>query len=494
MQNPFTPNSRVKDPTKFAGRLLHIRNAYDYVQSGRHIMIAGGKGVGKTSLSNQLKLLLCGDTEAAYRFNIDTKKSPPRLTVYIAIESSPKDALLPRIVNLLEEATCIRPQMIKRTSKIQFGIKGFISSESTDELIESENSNVVDAFIKSIKRIHSQHEPLRENGAVIVIDEVDASIENDRKWGVWLKSLIETLQNENLDHITFVLIGSQWSHSALLKQHASLRRLIEPVFLPDMTDHEIAELCLRALGDTNVIFSRELILEIANLSNGHPYSAHLMGSALFKKALDEGRVYSKSEAIRYQSLLEAQPASGFDIKIKLIDLRSKRGPFDMLPFHLRQVINQLVETVYASEYNEFNLLIADPAASKILEAAALYDKRQFSIAELEALTRLPEKALRKSTCKLIKCEALKQSDLNVFEFSDPLLKLRIRLISEYQKHKALAIINKEMSDQVREPVASKQVPTPPTDDELVARKAELAQFIVHEHTQKTASKNAESNH
>lgn len=477
MKDPFTPNNRIKDPSKFAGRDSHVRDSYEQVQSGKHIMIAGGKGVGKTSLCNQLKLLFCGDHQAAKRFAIDITKYPPRLTLYIASDSSPKEKLVPRIIKALEDATGISADKQKRSNKVQFGFQGFISSESTNEVVEYENPNEIDTLISSIKKIRSCHPPLAENGAVIVIDELDTSIEDDTKWGVWFKSLIESMQSENLDHITFVLIGTQWTHHTLLLQHSSLRRLLQPIFLPDMADREIAELCIRALSDTKIIFSSPLIYEIARLSNGHPYSAHLLGSALFKKAVDEGRIYNKEDIKRNEIILSEVSDDDSELAIKLTEQKVMNGPLDMLPIHLKEVITRLVETLYSTEYKQFSSLISDPIASKIIESAALCSSRQFSIVELKVLTRLPDKSLRKALAKLVKSETFKQYDLNVFEFSDPLLKLRIRLINESQNLKAEALYNSTIKVKPSKSVSQKST-TIPTEEELEIRKAELNEFII----------------
>src|SRR5579862_7781488 len=74
----FSPSAPIDERDLFAGRKTEIRQVIDAInQKGRHAIIYGDRGVGKTSLANVLRQFLPAGSEHVFsvRVNCDTGDS-----------------------------------------------------------------------------------------------------------------------------------------------------------------------------------------------------------------------------------------------------------------------------------------------------------------------------------------------------------------------------------------------------------------------------------
>ena len=74
--DPFFPNRPVKDPNLFEGRIEQIDEIVDALfqtknHNPKHFIITGDRGIGKSSLLLQTKILSEGDNSLATRYNLD---------------------------------------------------------------------------------------------------------------------------------------------------------------------------------------------------------------------------------------------------------------------------------------------------------------------------------------------------------------------------------------------------------------------------------------
>jgi hypothetical protein len=74
--DPFFPNRPVNDPDKFSGRTNQIDEIVDSLfqvanNNSKHTIITGERGMGKSSLLLQMKILATGDNRLSKKLEID---------------------------------------------------------------------------------------------------------------------------------------------------------------------------------------------------------------------------------------------------------------------------------------------------------------------------------------------------------------------------------------------------------------------------------------
>ena len=295
----FYPSSKITDPKLFIGRRKEIIKLVDYIQEdGACIFIYGSRGVGKSSIAYQIKLIAEGDLNIPKFINIEKdlpEKGLHYLTTFITIDDSINDMyrLVQAIINGGNESESLFSFTNEGTRKVdaikekfKFSAKIFdfgTEFEREDTRTEKQlDDNTIDLFKQLLNII--KRENRQSNGLLIFIDEFDRL---GNKNGI--ASLIKSCSD---DFTKFIFSGIASNISELSSNHLSINRQLKAIKLHPMSNYEIDRILTRAEDYMDHIVSFEITARnaINSFSNGYPYYAHLIGKESALATYDENKI------------------------------------------------------------------------------------------------------------------------------------------------------------------------------------------------------------
>lgn len=228
----FSPSTPVSTENYFVGRYHELKALLHAIdERGKHILLYGDRGVGKTSLANIM-------TAKCQAKNKD-------ISIYqsSAIYAMDFDEIWS---SLLEQVNDDRlRETLENRGKRKFDVRSLVT-----------------LFSKIWRPI------------VFIIDEFDIAIqkeENKKKFAVLTKAL-----SDSCPHITMVFIGVANNANELVDLHASLERCLVEFHLPRMQEREILDLLEGGGRKVGLNFQEEVKKQIVSYSVGYPYFAHLL--------------------------------------------------------------------------------------------------------------------------------------------------------------------------------------------------------------------------
>ena len=259
LRHSFTPHRPIYLPEWFAGRTHLLDSAADAVNtSGKHVVLYGERGAGKTSLARVLAVgIQEPDTPAGLRAivvscsSIDSYSSIWR-KVFQEIQ------VTQRQVGFVQDATA--------------PIIGRI--ELSDTAIEDPND--VRLYVRSLP-----------NPSVIVIDEFDR-VPADGHTQRLMADTIKLFSDTGVES-TIVLVGVADSIADLVAGHESIARNIAQVQVLRMTPPELGVIVQRGFNYAGLDFEDGIDRKIAELSQGYPAYTHLLGLWSGRRTLDANR-------------------------------------------------------------------------------------------------------------------------------------------------------------------------------------------------------------
>ncbi|MDU9397560.1 ATP-binding protein [Pseudomonas sp. zfem003] len=294
--NIFTPSSEITDPEKFSGRTQELEKISLALQTdGAHIVIYGNRGVGKSSLTNQMCLLAQGNTKALQLLSTKPYINFNYKVIQFKCDDSVKniETLLIRLLSSNEHLQPYIPlsKSEERTElSASIGFKGFFGASgrsSTSEKKEGPTTDTVSHFNNAIRNLITT-----ENceTVLIAIDEFDRISD---KTGI--ASLIKSCKKE----VKFSLTGVSSNVKELLNDHSSLDRAIADgsIEVKPMTYEEACTIIDKAEKDTNheISFSDDARLYMFQVSRGHPFYIHLIGKHALLGSLKSAKKTSQEK-------------------------------------------------------------------------------------------------------------------------------------------------------------------------------------------------------
>jgi len=238
--NIFSPATPVENVELFIGRteqLEKIRQAIE--ERGQHMVMYGGRGVGKTSIAN----------------------------------------ILPEFFSsiLISKITCnstdnYKSIWEKAVSKIQFvtsrkGIGFSANSEKRVRELYLPEKEFIDA--NDILNVFSNI----ENYVLIVIDEFDCVKDNQTK--IMMADTLKSL-SDNLPNVTVLIVGISENVNDLIGNHKSLERCLKQIQVPLMTREDTIELIQNSFSILELNVEEDVIDKIVEYSSGFPHYTHLL--------------------------------------------------------------------------------------------------------------------------------------------------------------------------------------------------------------------------
>jgi energy-coupling factor transporter ATP-binding protein EcfA2 len=244
----FTPGAPINKKELFAGRVKQIERVIKSIPSpGRHPVIFGQRGVGKTSLANILSELL--PDIWSVKINCDSTDSFASLWNRVLQRAS---------ITFKKQAFGFSNDQVK----VRVSLKDLVGHE--DNVPPSEIAEV-------LERVQAK--------AIFIFDEFDRISNSLAK--SQMADLIKNLSDNNRN-VTIVVVGVGTSISELIGEHPSIQRNLVQIELPSMTDDEIKEIITRGCVKLQLQTDQKVLGEIVGLANGFPHYAHLLGLSIVK--------------------------------------------------------------------------------------------------------------------------------------------------------------------------------------------------------------------
>lgn len=285
----FSPAREIQDPRLFVGRQSEIQDAIGALMNrGGFVAIYGLRGVGKSSIAHQLKLIAEGDATVPNALGIRRmlpKRGFSYLVQYIRCDKFVHctQDLLKRILfgddtnPSLFDLTKSGDRKLREFKKVvstEGGIGAFgtkLSARGTEE--SSYSSYASDDLVQQFRQLLGtiQKDNNKKSGMLILIDEFD-TISDPSGFSSIVKSC-------SSDFVKFGIIGIATTVSELIRDHTSIGRQIDLIHVPLMPEAELSlilrrgEFAIQKL----ITFDDDADKMIAQRAEGFPYFVHLLG-------------------------------------------------------------------------------------------------------------------------------------------------------------------------------------------------------------------------
>lgn len=269
-RNPFDPTNPLTTPVGFVGRHEQLASAIDALRTNVNVMITGFRGIGKTSLADQVVVRLRGDISGISQPSQMSSMSS-FIGVHVCVAANTLTDIVEGLLASLERHLNKR---LSVTLKGELNI-GVLKASVEFKPSETPQSANVQRFVSVTSDL------VRRNGPpphiVYFIDEIDTLAETV-DLGSFVKATKEALRAEGIETVSFLLVGQTGAAYQLIKNHPSVGRTLAFFELPRMTDHEVREIIQSGSARANIEFDSGVIGEIVRLSKGFPAIAQLLGS------------------------------------------------------------------------------------------------------------------------------------------------------------------------------------------------------------------------
>ena len=258
----FKPSTPVTARQLFAGRQQQIMKVCDAInQSGRHAILYGERGVGKTSCSNMIfpKLESTGYSLLIPQVNCMTGDTFGSIwkrvfeEIKIKVDDAPDTTLLP---------------------------------ENARKTVEAYTEPYGDSITPDVVR-RLLHDLAKAFLVVVVLDEFDKISDPATRQAI--ADLIKFLSDRNVA-ATIILIGVADDIEKLLEDHRSVERCMSQIQIPRMSRDELESVVIKGLRQYQMTIEKGPLHEVSRISRGLPHYAHLLGlhagrSAVERKSL-----------------------------------------------------------------------------------------------------------------------------------------------------------------------------------------------------------------
>jgi Cdc6-like AAA superfamily ATPase len=252
----FTPATPVSESALFAGRMHELRRVLDTItQRGKHAVIFGERGVGKTSLATVIssRLKVPGTTVIAPRVNCDSTDT--------------YSSLWRKVFSQLD--------LLRKTPTVGFQLTIFEETVKAADVIRE------DASPDEVRRLLSL---LADTGMLIIIfDEFDRILDDMTRR--MMADTIKALSDHDVP-ITIILVGVADSVDDLISQHESIERAIVQTKMPLMSISELEQIIDNGMSRLQMTIEKGAKREIALMCQGFPHYAHALGLHATRACLD----------------------------------------------------------------------------------------------------------------------------------------------------------------------------------------------------------------
>lgn len=275
----FTPAAPISEANLFAGRTQQIRRLINAIaERGRHAVLFGERGVGKTSLTNTFNKLIDKGNQI----------------VPIRKQASPNDTFSSLWRKIFRDMT------FEITRDADYG-----KEETTTYNIADlyQNDILPDDVLRELRRMSST------KVFVIIFDEFDKLQDTATK--ELMAHTIKAISDSGIDS-TVVIVGVADDITTLMDEHESVKRNLEEIRMPRMSAEELNEILAERLPKLNLTISSNVQSKITTLSRGLPEYVHLLGREAAISTINDNRTQISEQDVDIainQMLLQSNQSS-----------------------------------------------------------------------------------------------------------------------------------------------------------------------------------------
>ncbi len=386
--DPFFPNRPVIDPNLFEGRNEQIDEIVDALfqtknNNAKHFIITGDRGIGKSSLLLQTKILSEGENSLAKKYGVDlgVEKYDFLSSWTDVTEGQTLENLAKSLIADLQSTV----NKIFSSLKISIDFGGFVQIEkNTND--EKSITDIVYEFVKSLKIIYENVNKQSKDGIIIFIDELDR-VSVSTGVSSFFKLVSEKLNREKIHNIIFVASGITGAIQKLGFEHASIDRTFRDIPLPLFTEQETKEILVTGFEKIGFTYDESIPFLTYSFSSGFPEPIHIFGSEMLSVSTDNHICEEDFNKAKFKIVTDLR-------KNKLQDILTKAG------------------------YGKYQ---------SILEAMAKYSDVNVPLEFISKEIKFKQNEFSANIGTLIDKNIIRRVDRSVYAFIDPLLK-------EYIKH------------------------------------------------------------
>jgi Cdc6-like AAA superfamily ATPase len=250
----FTPSTPVTVAELFAGRSSQMLRIIDTIaETGRHAVLYGERGVGKTSLMQVVPFIVPRRTHTVR---------------FCRVQAFPNSTFHSLFNNVFKR--------IKFTADIGEGPQDYDVSQTFTGTITP------DDVVAEFAHFTPNDIP------IIVIDEFNEII--DKETPLLVANTIKALSDAGIN-ATIIIVGVADNVSQLIENHESIQRCTEQIPMPRMGKEELFEVLDKRLKQLNFTISGDAKWKIINLSKGLPAYVHGLGKFACLNAVANGRLH-----------------------------------------------------------------------------------------------------------------------------------------------------------------------------------------------------------
>ena len=274
IEHYFTPGRPVQERDLILGRLDQIQRLISCARTpGRHAVIYGERGVGKSSIGNTFHYFMTGDSRRIQHLRVR------------AIAADDFSSLWMKVFKRLSDGD-------GRVSDRYEG-KAILPD---DVLLELENISAASLVL-------------------IVVDELDRLV--DPKSRVMMSDTIKMVSDEVIP-ATIICIGVADAVDNLIENHQSTERALVQIEMPRMVGKEIRELIVKRLKFCGMIIAKNALERMVFVAKGLPHYAHLLGLHTAQASCDRRGV-----CIEFQDVEEGITRAITDVGHTMRDMYEK---------------------------------------------------------------------------------------------------------------------------------------------------------------------------
>jgi Cdc6-like AAA superfamily ATPase len=249
----FTPSTPITIAELFAGRQRQMFRIVDAIgERGRHVILFGERGVGKTSLAQIVPYII---------------PAPISRIRFCRIQCYPVDTFSSICGRIFKE--------IRFFADIGEGEKEHDVSEIYGGNIQP------DDLLREMSRFTENDIP------VVVIDEFNEI--SDEQAPILLANAVKALSDAGIN-VTMIVVGVADNVTHLIKHHESIARCTEEILMPRMDTGELREILDKRLGSLGMKIAGDARWKVINLSKGLPAYVHALGKLACFAALDRREI------------------------------------------------------------------------------------------------------------------------------------------------------------------------------------------------------------
>lgn len=362
----FTPSAPIDQENLFAGRAVQRERLIDaIVQKGKHAILYGERGVGKTSLAKIMSPTL----EKAHK---------GLLAPFVTCDDSDDfSSIWMKIFYEIQQEAKVRHLNFN-------GGEDFLDFVTTDP--ETKGGIVPDDVRIGLSIV------AKELLVIVIIDEFDQIKDQETK--KLFSNTIKTLSDHSVD-ATIILTGVAGDVTELIEYHQSIQRCLVYIQMPRMREGELREFVEKALAELDMEIDDDALGVIIWFSRGFAHFTHALGQAASIRAIgmDSARI-AKQDVLGslVQAIEELDPIIRATYRSATLSSQSNLfqevllacalADFDEMGFFspadimkpLCQILGRDVTIAsYSSQLHDF----CEPKRGKILEKIKIGNKKRF---------------------------------------------------------------------------------------------------------------------